>query len=169
LARHSESIEISDTSGRSGQDTLRRDFLSAIPVWLVGILAAWLYYSTSASTITWVQESEDSGELAACAATLGIPHPTGYPLYTMFGWAAIHLFPSLDPGRVMVLLSVAFGAISVGIIARTAAVGINLIAIRNGSSIRNAGWWGALAAGYAAVNPLLWSQEIGRASCRERV
>ena len=28
----------------------------------------------------------DSGELAAVQATLGIAHPTGYPLFTMIGY-----------------------------------------------------------------------------------
>ena len=28
----------------------------------------------------------DSGELAAVQATLGIAHPTGYPLFTMLGY-----------------------------------------------------------------------------------
>jgi hypothetical protein len=35
----------------------------------------------------------DSGELAAAAATLGIAHPPGYPLFTLLGWAFIHLVP----------------------------------------------------------------------------
>jgi hypothetical protein len=33
----------------------------------------------------------DSGELAAVAYTLGIAHPSGYPLFTLLGWFVAHL------------------------------------------------------------------------------
>jgi hypothetical protein len=33
----------------------------------------------------------DSGELAVAATLLGIPHPTGYPLFTLLGWIFAHL------------------------------------------------------------------------------
>jgi hypothetical protein len=39
----------------------------------------------------------DSGELAAVAATLGIAHPTGYPLFTMLGFLFTKLLFFLTP------------------------------------------------------------------------
>lgn len=33
----------------------------------------------------------DSGDLATAAAVGGVPHPPGYPLYTVLGWALAHL------------------------------------------------------------------------------
>ena len=54
---------------------------------LLSLLAIFLYTSTLARTVTFI----DSGELAAVAATLGISHPTGYPLFTMLGWLFVHL------------------------------------------------------------------------------
>lgn len=41
-----------------------------------------VYLFTLAPTVTFI----DSGELAAVASTLGIAHPTGYPLFTIIGW-----------------------------------------------------------------------------------
>lgn len=47
--------------------------------------------------------SVDSGELAAVAHTLGIAHPTGYPLFTLLGWCVSRLPLGL---RVITLLNV---------------------------------------------------------------
>lgn len=48
----------------------------------VGVLAMGVYLSTLAPSVNFI----DSGELAAVACTLGIAHPTGYPLFTLLGW-----------------------------------------------------------------------------------
>lgn len=40
-----------------------------------------VYYATMAPTVGFI----DSGELATAASTLGIAHPTGYPLFTLLG------------------------------------------------------------------------------------
>jgi hypothetical protein len=57
-------------------------------------------------------EGSDSAELVAAAWSLGIPHATGYPLYTWIGRAAIAISP-LDPARTMNLLSALFGGAAV--------------------------------------------------------
>jgi tetratricopeptide (TPR) repeat protein len=41
-----------------------------------------MYWCTMAPGVTFI----DSGELAAVASTLGIAHPSGYPLFTLLGW-----------------------------------------------------------------------------------
>ncbi|MDH4070700.1 MAG: DUF2723 domain-containing protein, partial [Ignavibacteria bacterium] len=46
-----------------------------------------VYLLTLAPGVTFI----DSGELAAVACTLGIAHPTGYPLFTLVGWIFSHL------------------------------------------------------------------------------
>ncbi|MBP1691863.1 MAG: hypothetical protein H6Q32_1215, partial [Bacteroidetes bacterium] len=57
--------------------------------WGVGVaLAALVVYATTLSpTVGFI----DSGELVTVASTLGIAHPTGYPLFSMLGWIASHL------------------------------------------------------------------------------
>ncbi len=47
-----------------------------------------LYLWTLAPTVTWWHGGADSGELASAAAGLGVPHPTGYPLFVLLGRAA---------------------------------------------------------------------------------
>jgi len=47
------------------------------------------YLATMNRTIGFI----DRGELAATAYTLGIPHPTGYPTFTLLGWLVSHLVP----------------------------------------------------------------------------
>lgn len=54
------------------------------------LIAFTVYLMTLAPTVWFI----DSGELAAVATTLGIAHPTGYPLFTIIG----HLFSMLPIG-----------------------------------------------------------------------
>lgn len=49
---------------------------------LVALCALGVYMKTLAPSVTFI----DSGELATVACTLGIAHPTGYPLFTLLGW-----------------------------------------------------------------------------------
>lgn len=49
---------------------------------MLGLGAFLVYLRTLAPTVAVI----DSGELAAVACTLGVAHPTGYPLFTLLGW-----------------------------------------------------------------------------------
>jgi hypothetical protein len=53
----------------------------------LALLAFVIYVRTLAPTVDFI----DSGELAAVATTLGIAHPTGYPLFTLLGYVFAHL------------------------------------------------------------------------------
>ena len=56
--------------------------------WLAALAALWIYAVTLSPTVTWRNHGEDSGDLLVASATLGIPHPTGYPLYVVLGRVA---------------------------------------------------------------------------------
>ncbi|MGE5498138.1 MAG: protein O-mannosyl-transferase family, partial [Syntrophothermus sp.] len=54
---------------------------------LTGLLVFIIYLISMAPSVVEI----DAGELAAVQATLGIAHPTGYPLFTMLGYIFLKL------------------------------------------------------------------------------
>ena len=62
--------------------------------WGLGIAALALYVATAAPTVVTV--FDDSLEFQVVLPTLGIAHPTGYPLYTLLGWLSTRLLPFGD-------------------------------------------------------------------------
>ncbi|MBK7987705.1 MAG: DUF2723 domain-containing protein [Ignavibacteria bacterium] len=54
-----------------------------VRVFIVSIVSFIVYLTTTAPDVGFT----DSGELAAVCTTLGVAHPTGYPLYTIIGHA----------------------------------------------------------------------------------
>lgn len=102
-----------------------------------------LYLATLAPTVTL----EDSGEFITAAYHLGIPHPSGYPLWCLLA----HPFTWLPWGSVawrVHLSSALFGAASVWL--------VDLVALRVLADWR-AALVGALALGASTV---LWSQSV---------
>jgi len=60
---------------------MRVNLARAVPAFLVFALPLLIYILTLSPTVSFI----DSGELAVVCYTLGISHPTGYPLYTLLG------------------------------------------------------------------------------------
>jgi hypothetical protein len=73
-----------------------------------------VYLSTLAPSISDANGTGDSGELASTAYTLGIAHPTGYPLYTMLGFLVTHF--GGEPAHDLNLFSALMGALTVAIL-----------------------------------------------------
>lgn len=69
-----------------------------------GIFAAafTVYIITSSPGLSWAFGSTDGGELATAAVLGGIAHPSGYPLYVIFG----HIFTNILPWRAALDLTV---------------------------------------------------------------
>lgn len=76
-------------------------------------LAAFVVYSLGACRTIYVG---DSGELVAAAHTLGIPHPSGYPLYVLLGKLWTVLLPVGSVAFRMSLFSALFAALAVGLV-----------------------------------------------------
>lgn len=81
----------------------RSDFIGAGLVFWVTL---GVYIATLAPNVTL----EDSGELITAAAKFGVPHPPGYPLWTMSGFLISHLLPFGSLAWRINLLSALFGS-----------------------------------------------------------
>ncbi len=115
-----------------------------------------VYFFSLAPGLTWAHQGADGGELIAAAMVNGVPHPPGYPLYTLllglwldFGRL---LLPAADLNWLGALLSALCAAASAGVTFVTA-----------GHLLRgtpHAPLWAALAALAWAFSPLLWMQAV---------
>jgi hypothetical protein len=122
------------------------------PAVLAGGLALGVYLLTLAPTITWRHGGADSGELAVAAATLGVPHPPGYPTWTLLAWL-FHWLPVGELAQRVALLSASSAALAVALVTRLA----QRLVHRDGPAAPVA----ALAAGLTlAFGPTFWSQAI---------
>ena len=98
-----------------------------------------LYGMSMCRTVYWY----DSAELAAASAVLGIPHPPGYPLYTLLGRLYVLLFPG-EPAVAVNAMSVVHGALGIALL---------LLVQRQLGADR----WGALLGALAlATSPSYW-------------
>lgn len=70
-----------------------------------------VYLRTAAPGAWW----GDGQEFACAAKILGVPHPTGYPLYVLTGRLLTILAPATDAGRLLTLLSAVLCAAGVGL------------------------------------------------------
>ena len=64
--------------------------------------------------------SSDTAEFQRVAPTLGVAHPTGYPLYTMLGWLWSQLLVGGTPAWRMNMFSACSAALAVGVLFLTA-------------------------------------------------
>ena len=97
--------------------------------WSALTISFLVYFFTLAPTVTL----EDSGELAVAADWLGVPHPPGYPIWTMICWLFTKVFAFVtfrgqpNPAWSVGLVSAVFGALTAGITA--------MLICRSGSDI----------------------------------
>src|SRR5512139_2819574 len=120
---------------------MRKDRLIAV-IFVLASLA--LYVVTSAPTVATI--FDDSLEFQVVLPTLGIAHPSGYPLYTLAGKLATFLIPFRDPAGRANLFSAVAAAIAVGMLYAVA---------RRLAGNRLAA---ALAVSAFAISPVWWSQ-----------
>ncbi len=116
------------------------------------VISLAVYLFTLAPTITWKHQGADSGDLATAAFTLGIPHPPGYPLFTLLASPFAHL-PWLEAAAGVGVLAALAGALAVFVLAR---VGAELLTpLRQYPVVTVVPLLAALGFAFA---PALWSQ-----------
>ncbi|MCS6845933.1 MAG: DUF2723 domain-containing protein [Caldilineales bacterium] len=123
----------------------------------VSLLAGLVYWRGAAPGLLF----GDSGELQFAAWLAGLPHPTGYPLYILLGWAWTHLLAGLglaEPARALNLLSAVFAALAVGLVYGTARLLAALGAPSSSPAAQRLA--GLLAALTFAFTPTFWGQAL---------
>lgn len=85
---------------------------------ITGVISFIIYLFTLAPSVIQI----DTGELAAVQATLGIAHPTGYPLYTMLGYLFSKIPLPFSTIYQLNLLAAIYCAFAVSIITYTSKV-----------------------------------------------
>jgi hypothetical protein len=84
--------------------------------WTATLLTFAVYFWTLGPSVGL----EDSGELATAGAHLGVPHPPGYPFWTLCSWIFCKLFSWVSymghptPAWAISLCSAVFGALAAG-------------------------------------------------------
>ncbi len=121
---------------------------------LLGLSSLGLYVKTLAPTLLMA----DAAEFQLACSTLGIAHPTGYPLYTMVGWLWSHLVPLGDAAYRVNLLSTVFAASCVGLLyPLVLRVVRGALPTSRGATLRAVAFLATVA---LAVSRTFWSQAV---------
>lgn len=122
------------------------------------------YYLTLAPDLTL----EDSGELAVGSFYAGVPHPPGYPVWTIYSWLFTVLVPVSNVAYRVGLSSAFAGAMACGLIALMTSRGSSMLLESIGqlkSIDRKKENWLCLICGFVAgmalaFNGFFWSQAV---------
>ncbi len=139
--------------------------------WTVLAATLWLYIYTLAPTVTL----EDSGELVVAADYLGVPHPPGYPIWTLLAWFFKWLFhgvtfhgypnPAWGAGLASAVPGAGACALLALLISRSGADLLRSVPALKGKISFKTETWICLAAGISggmllAFSPVMWSQSV---------
>ncbi len=125
-------------------------------------LAGYLY--TCAPDLTL----EDSGELAVASMYAGVPHPPGYPVWTIYTWFFTKIIPFGNIAWRVAVSSAVAGALSCGLIAMMVSRGSSMFieSVAEFKSIaRRTENWMCLVTGFVSgmlmgFNGFFWSQAV---------
>jgi hypothetical protein len=122
-----------------------------------GALALTVYVLTLAPGLSFDNYGTDGGDLIAAAYTLGVPHPTGYPTYTLLAW----LFTRLPLGVVAYRVNLLSAVCAAGTVALCARLAQRLLPAREPETGAGATWLLPPAVALTlAFSTLLWSQAV---------
>jgi tetratricopeptide (TPR) repeat protein len=137
--------------------------------WTACLVTFAVYVYTLAPTVTL----EDSGELGVAGDYLGVPHPPGYPIWTIISWLFTKVFAFVtfrgqpNPAWSIGLVSAVFGALAAGITAMLICrSGRDMLVQSRGTlhqsdhdTSRAIAWIGGVSSSLLfAFTPAMWSQ-----------
>ncbi|MDD5483115.1 MAG: DUF2723 domain-containing protein [Kiritimatiellae bacterium] len=159
----------------AGQNLAAPDPLFRINDWLAFAVAFAIALFVFAWTLAPTVTLEDSGELVVAADYLGVPHPPGYPIWTMLAWLFQAIFGFMryygqpNPAWGVNFMSAFFGALLAGNVALLISrSGLDMLQFRrheeNQPSTGNEkiiSWASGVSAGLLlAFCPYIWSQAV---------
>ena len=139
--------------------------------WTAFAVSFVVYFATMAPTVSL----EDSGELAVAGDYLGVPHPPGYPIWTMLSFFFTKIFAFIrfrgqpNPAWSIALLSVVFASLAAAVTALLICrSGADLVRESRGTlhnasqGTENAICWigGVVSSLLFAFSPAEWSQSV---------
>ena len=98
-------------NGEAGSPATPGNPRVAIDAAVAGVLSLALYAATACRAVF----SGDSAELTTAVSCFGIPHPPGYPLYTLLTGLWVHLLPGVGQALTSNLASAVHGALAVAL------------------------------------------------------
>ena len=136
--------------------------------WIAGLAAALVLFAVYLYTLAPDVTLEDSGELAVGSMYAGVPHPPGYPVWTLYSWAFTKLLPFSNIAWRVTVSSAFAAALACGIIAMMVSRG-SLLMLEGIEKFREFNErqrrWLCLAVGLSAglilgFNGFVWSQAV---------
>jgi thioredoxin-like negative regulator of GroEL len=135
-----------------------------ITFWITTLIVFVGYFYTLAPDMTL----EDSGELAVASYYAGVPHPPGYPVWTIYTWIFTWLFPFSNIAWRVGLSSAVAGAFACGLVGLIVSRGSSMLMEGIGTLKdveKKFEHWINLVAGVAAgmllgYNGFMWSQAV---------
>jgi 4-amino-4-deoxy-L-arabinose transferase-like glycosyltransferase len=127
------------------------------PALLAGALALTVYVLTLAPGLTFDNYGTDGGDLITAAYSLGVPHPTGYPTYTLLAW----LFTRLPLGVIAYRVNLLSAFCAAGTVVLTFRIAQYLLPAAGPElDVSGAGLLPSAVALNLAFSSLLWSQAV---------
>lgn len=117
-----------------------------------------IYVSTMSSGITWLNTGQDGGDFISAARAFGVPHPTGYPTYTLL----LRFFSDVvvigDHAFRANFLSALLGAFTVPLVYVAALRLLNMLPVHEVGDSRSMRVSAVIAGLAFATSRLFWSQ-----------
>ncbi|MGI8966294.1 MAG: protein O-mannosyl-transferase family, partial [Limisphaerales bacterium] len=154
-------------SPKAAENIIPPPLFRRVDWWAFGLTALLIfigYFLTLAPDVTL----EDSGELATGSFYAGVPHPPGYPVWTIFTWFFTRILPFSNIAWRVSVASAAAGALGCGLLALMVSRGSSMIIEGIGRLQKIDRHWEnalCLVCGFVAgmlmgFNGYMWSQSV---------